>query len=373
MHFDLSKPQKLLQESARTFFKRECPLTRVRELMETGNGFDETLWTHMVDQGWTGLMLPEKYEGLELSIVELAALAEEMGRACTPSPFLATTWASVLIAESENTPIQTKYLKAIAEGSCMATVALQDAESGWNPNLVATTLQPTDDGFKLTGEKWYVLDAATADVLLVVAKKRDQLAIALIPRNREGISIESTPSIDETRKFSQVKFNEVTVSSEDLIAVGGQADKALQRSMHVGTIAVCADLIGLMQWMLETTVEYAKTRKQFGVPIGSFQAVQHQCADMLLLLESSRSATYYAAWALSEDDPASERAVSMAKAYCSDSGREIGNRACQVLGGIGFTWEHDLQLYYKRAKGDELLFGDATFHREELAKLILND
>jgi alkylation response protein AidB-like acyl-CoA dehydrogenase len=182
--------------------------------------------------------------------------------------------------------------------------------------------------------------------------------------------MKATPGLDQTRKLYDVAFEGVAVGSADVLAVGEAARRALDRSMQVATLLVCADMLGGMQWILEDAVEYAKTRQQFGKPIGSFQAVQHMCADMLLWTESSRSATYFAAWALDAEPENAARHVSTAKVYVSDASREVANRGVQVHGGIGFTWEHDLQLYYKRQKASEILFGDAGHHRARLADLV---
>lgn len=372
MDFDLSKPQKLLQESARTFFSRECPLQRVRELMETPTAFDEKLWASLADQGWLGLTLPEELGGLELGCVELAVVAEEMGRAVLPGPFLATTWAAALIDASQNDAARKQCLPGICEGTSKATVALLESDSGWNPDSLALAAAADGDGYRLQGAKQFVLDAEVADLILCVASDAAGLVIAAVPAGTEGLKITSTPGIDRTRKLYSVEFENVAVPSAVVVATGDAAEAALQKSLQVATVVACAELVGGMQWVLETAVEYVKTRKQFDRPVGSFQAVQHQCADMLLYTESARSATYYAAWALSEGDPSTDRGIAMAKAYCSDAAREVGNRGIQVHGGIGFTWEHDLHLFYRRAKSDELLFGDASFHREKIARLVVD-
>jgi len=186
------------------------------------------------------------------------------------------------------------------------------------------------------------------------------------------LSVKPMPSFDATRKLYEVGFEGVRVASGDALGADGDARGALAGALDAATAVLCAEMVGGMQWVLDTAVEYAKTRQQFGRPIGSFQAVQHMCADMLLLTESARSAAYYAAWALTENDPGASLAVSMAKAYCSDAHREVANRGVQVHGGIGFTWEHDLQLYYKRSKSSETLFGDATYHRERIARLVVD-
>ncbi len=372
MDFDLSKPQKLLQESARTYFSRECSLERVRELMETPTAFDEKQWSSLADQGWLGLTLPEDFGGLELGCVELAVVAEEMGRAVLPGPFLATTWAATLIDGSKNEDARKKLLPGICEGQCKATVALLESDSGWHPDAISLTATADKDGYRLSGSKQFVLDAEVADLILCVARDGAGLVIAAIPAGTTGLTITATPGIDRTRKLYSIDFDNVAVEAASVLATGATAEDALQRSLHVATVVAAAELVGGMQWTLETAVEYVKTRKQFDRPVGSFQAVQHQCADMLLFTESARSATYFAAWALTENDPSAERGVAMAKAYCSDAAREVGNRGVQVHGGIGFTWEHDLHLFYRRAKADELLFGDATFHREKIAQLVVD-
>ena len=227
--------------------------------------------------------------------------------------------------------------------------------------------------FSLTGRKLFVPDASVADLLVCVARDGDSLALLPIERGAEGLTVNPMPSMDATRKLYEVTFEGMTLADADALGADGDARGALQGALEVATAVLCAEMVGGMQWVLDTTVEYAKTRQQFGRPIGSFQAVQHMCADMLLLTESARSAAYYAAWVLTENDPAAHAAVSIAKAYCSDAYREVANRGVQVHGGIGFTWEHDLQLYYKRSKSSETLFGDANFHRERIARLIVDE
>lgn len=373
MDFDLSKPQQLLQQSARDFFKQECPAEKVRELMETDTAFDAKLWEGISDQGWTGLIVPEEFGGLGLGTVELAVVAEEMGRACLPSPFISTVWASALIARTGSEGQKAQYLEAISAGTMKATVALQEASADWNPEAVQLKAERTGGSFRLNGRKEFVTDAAVADVILVIARSGDDLVIVPVSRNAEGVTVTLTPSIDATRKLYSVDFADVTVPESDALETGYRVKEALDAATGVATVALCAEMIGGMQWTLDTTVEYAKTRMQFDKPIGIYQAVQHRCAEMVLFTESARSSVYYAAWALSENDPSAKLAVSMAKAYCSDSARETGNRGIQMHGGIGFTWEHNLHLYYKRAKSSEIMFGDATYHRELIAKEVVDE
>ncbi len=372
MDFDLSKPQKLLKDSARDFLTRECKLDRVRELMETGTAHDDRLWLAIADQGWTGLVVPEEHGGLGLGLVELAVVAEEMGRACLPGAFLSTLTAAALVERAGSADQRTKYLESIAAGELKATVAFLEEGASWEVDEIKLKATREGGNFQLSGRKLFVPDAETADLLICVARSGESLALMPVTRGADGLQIKATPSMDATRKLYEVTFANVSVAEADVFGADGDAQGALGQAIEVATVALCAEMVGGMQWVLDTTVEYAKTRQQFGRAIGSFQAVQHQCADMLLMTESARSATYYAAWTLTEGDPSASVAVSIAKAYCSDAYREVGNRGIQVHGGLGFTWEHDLQLYYKRSKSSETLFGDATFHRERIARIIVD-
>jgi alkylation response protein AidB-like acyl-CoA dehydrogenase len=372
MDFDLSKPQKLLKESARALLARECAPGRVRELMETETAHDEGLWQTLAEQGWTGLLVPEGVGGLGFGLVEMAAVAEEMGRACLPGAFLSTLYAAALVERAGSAGQRAKYLEPIAAGELKATVALLEEGASWDLEAVRLDASRGGGRFTLKGRKLFVPDAGVADLIVCVARDGDSLALLPLAREVEGLTVNPMPSMDATRKLYEVVFEGVSVAEDDVLGVDGDAREALRGASEVATAVLCAEMVGGMQWLLETTVEYAKTRQQFGRPIGSFQAVQHMCADMLLLTESARSAAYYAAWALNEHDPAARVAVSVAKAYCSDAYREVANRGVQVHGGIGFTWEHDLQLYYKRSKSSETLFGDATFHRERLARLVVD-
>ena len=372
MDFDLNKPQKLLKDSARALLARECKPERVRELMETETAHDDRLWQLIADQGWTGLLVPEENGGLGLGLVELAVVAEEMGRACLPGAFLSTVMAAALIQRAGNAEQRAKYLEPIAAGELKATVAFLEEDASWDVDGVRLEAARRDGQFSVTGKKLFVNDALAADLLICVARDGDQLVLLPVERGADGLSINPMPSMDGTRKVYEVSFENVAVAESEAFGADGDARGALAGALDVATAALSAEMVGGMQWVLDTTVEYAKTRQQFGRAIGSFQAVQHQCADMLLMTESARSAAYYAAWTLTENDPSARVAVAIAKAYCSDAYREVGNRGVQVHGGIGFTWEHDLQLYYKRSKASETLFGDATFHRERIARLIVD-
>ena len=368
MFFDLSKPQRLLKQSVRDFARREFSSEKVRDLMETEAGVDPDLWSEIADQGWIGLHLPEQVDGLGLGAVDLAVVAEELGYACAPGPWLFVNWAATLLCACGDTDIVPK----LAEGISTATVASHEFETGWSQkhDYLATSFDSAQ--MQLNGQKRLVCNAEHAKWLVVTALEADEFVIVLVPRETEGLSITVSPGMDQTRRYYECVFDNVRVSQTQVLARGAKAEEAWEKAALVTTVAASAEMVGLMQWMLEATVEYSNTRKQFDKPIGSFQAVQAKCADMLMHTESARSATWYAAWALQEDDADHAKAVSIAKAYVSDAVHKVGNMAIQAHGGIGFTWEHDLQLYYKRARADEYLLGDATEHRERIASSIFS-
>ena len=366
MEFELSKPQKLLQKSTRDLFSRECPHKRVRELMATDTAFNPELWAAVADQGWLGIHLDEEAGGLGLGVVDLAVVAEEMGRACFPGPFLGTVWAATLVAAASP---KSKLLEPLTTGASKGAVALLEADTTSNPADVQLKATADGAGVKLNGKKTYVIDAGVADVIVVVARGEKGLSLLAVPAKTAGVKITPIAPVDQTRKLYDVELTDVKLGADAVLATGDAASAALTRSLEVATVVVAADMLGGMQWILEAAVEYAKTRQQFGKTIGTFQSVQHMCADMLLWTESSRSAIYYAGWALDAEPSDAARAVSLAKAYTSDASREVANRGVQVHGGIGFTWEHDLQLYYKRSKASEVLFGDSAYHRNLLAAL----
>ncbi len=361
MHFDLTKPQKLFAQSVREFCDREFPATRVRELMETDSGIDDRLWQEFADQGWLGLHISEDDDGLGLGIVDLAVLAEEFGRACVPGPWLATTWGASLL-EAIGGPIAKEVLPKIVDGSTKVAVGALEQGGSWN--LCVDNLDTTFNAGVLNGQKQLVQNAGQADHLLVPVRVNNEIGIVIVASSADGVSITKTPGIDATRTLYRVDLNGVAVSADQVLATGTEAATAWKQAIRIATVIAAAEMLGLQEWMLRETVEYAKTRKQFGKTIGSFQAVQHMCADILQLTESARAAVWYAAWAAQEETDDADQAVSVAKAYTSDAARRAGNLAVQTHGGIGFTWEHDLHLYYKRAKANEFLFGDTCFHRE---------
>ncbi len=372
MDFDLTETQKLFKRSARELFATECPPSLVREMIEKGEPYSEPLWNKLVEQGWTGLIFSEDDGGMGLGMVEMAVAFEEMGYALVPGEFLSTVALAGPILARGSAEQREKYLKAVCEGRARATVALLEEKANWNIDSVELIASETPEGYRLSGRKLFVTDAAVADCIITAARVGSDLALLIVDRDAPGLSITPMLGLDASRGLSEVAFEGVEIPSSSLIASGAAAREALQEALNIATIAVSAEMVGGMQWALETSVEYAKTRKQFGKPIGQFQAIQHHCANMLLMCESARSAVYYAAWVMGNDPKQAPLAVSMAKTYASDSYREVGNLSIQVLGGLGFTWEENIHFYYKRAKASELLFGDAIFHRERIASLLVD-
>jgi len=359
MQFGLSESQEILKDNARKFFAGECPMNQVRKLAETGSAYDAGLWSKMAAQGFTGIIFPEEYGGMGMSVVDLILLMEEAGRALVPGPFFATVALAATVIDAVATDAQKKkYLAPICSGDARSTLAEMEAGAGWGSRVGEKTAVANG---KLTGEKLFVPDAGVADFLVVTAGG----GVFVVQRNAPGMSVTPMPAMDLTRSVYAVRFD--STPAEKL----GEASK-MERATNVATAALVAEMVGGMQRILDMSVEYAKTRKQYGKAIGAFQAVQHQCADMYLETESSRSAAYYAAWALDHDPAQAATAVSIAKMYASDACRTVGNRGVQIHGGMGFTWENDLHLYYRRAKASETMLGDATFHRERIARLVID-
>jgi alkylation response protein AidB-like acyl-CoA dehydrogenase len=358
MQFGLSESQQILKDTARKFFANESPIAQVRKLMESDTAFDAALWQKLADQGFTGIIFPEEYGGMGLGIVELILLMEEAGYALLPGPLFSSLFAGAVLHACGSDAQQKKYLSGICNGQARATVAFLESNASWD----AENLGLSASSGKLNGTKLFVTDAASANFILVVTSG----GVYLVEAKTPGVKIEPMKGMDLTRKIYSVQFS--NTPAEKLSGNGA----GLARALNIATAALAAEMTGGMQRVLETTVAYAKTRKQFGKPIGIFQAVQHMCADMYLETESARSAAYYAAWALEENAPEAATSVSIAKMYASDAARTVGNRGIQVHGGMGFTWENDVHLYYRRAKASETMLGDAIFHRERIAKVVID-
>ncbi len=376
MNFGFNDEQELLRSTARKFFENECGSDTVRRLMETPEGISPDLWTKIAEQGWLGLVFPEAYDGMGLGLVDLVVLMEEMGRAVVPGPYFSTVLLGGLAVLEAGSEAQKKeWLPKIAAGDKRVALAWMEPSAQLGPAGVTLTATEKGGRYTLSGTKLFVHDAHTADALVVAARTRpgagaEGVSLFLLPRDTSGLRVTLLPTMDQTRKLCEVTCADATVGADALLGAAGAGWAPLGRVLDRATVALCAEMCGGAQKVLDMTVEYAKIRQAFGRPIGSYQGVKHRAADMLVDVENGKSITYYAAWALDEGAAEAPLAVSMAKAYVSDAFRRVAAAGIQLHGGIGFTWEHDLHLYFKRAKGSEFTFGDATHHRERVAQLV---
>ncbi|HXP03077.1 MAG TPA: acyl-CoA dehydrogenase [Stellaceae bacterium] len=377
MDIGFSEEQELLRDTARKFLDSACTTKFVRERMATQEGMTPEFWSQIAEQGWLGINFSEDDGGSGLGLTDLVVLMEEMGRAVMPGPYLATALlGGAAIREAGSAAQRQEYLPRIAAGELRATLASTEPNARWDASGITMNAQSMRGGFTLSGSKLFVPDAHLADTIVVAARTRDGstmedgVSLFLVPKDAAGLGVALMPSIDETRKLCEVRFDNVAVPQTALLGELHEGWPSLARVYDGAAVALSAEICGGAQRVLEMTVEYAKLRETFGKPIGSYQGVKHKCADMLVEVENAKSLTYYAAWAVDEKQPDAKLAVSMAKAYASDASRKVSNAGIQLHGGIGMTWEHDLHLYMKRAKASEVAFGDATWHRERVASLL---
>jgi len=353
MDFGFSEEQDLLRDAARDFLAKECPMTTVRRLMEDESGHSRALWEQMAQLGWLGLIVPEKYGGAGLDFVDLVVVLEEMGRVVLPGPYLSTAvQAVVCLLDAGTGDQQARYLPDIASGRLLATVALLEPNGRWDAGGIEATATADGSGYRLDGTKLFVPDGHIAELLIVAAltpgsTAEDGVSLFCVDRRTPGVETVPLKSMDQTRRLAEVRLDGVSVEGGSLLGEMGAGWRTVSRLGDRAKVALCAEMCGGAQRVLDMSVEYAKVREQFGRPIGSFQAIQHKCADMLVQVESSKSATYYAAWAVAGDVPGAPLAAAMAKAYCSDAYRVVAGEGIQIHGGIGFTWEHDMHIYFK--------------------------
>ncbi len=369
MDFGFSEEQEMLRESARGLLEKECPSTVVRRLIEDDRGYDAGLWRKLAGLGWTGMVVPEAYGGASLSYVDLVLVLEEMGRVLLPSPFIWTTMVAEAIKNAGSDAQKDSLLPKIAAGDLIATVAWMEPSGLWGADGIAMAARKRGNGYTLDGVKLFVNDAHLADYLLVATRTGGKgITLFAIEAKRAGIGIAPLKTMDSTRRLSEVRFTGVKAAAADVVGTVGDGWKTLADIIDKGKVMLAAEMMGGAQKVLDMTVEYAKVRVQFGRPIGSFQAVQHKCANMMIDVEGAKSAVYYAAWAVSNGVAEAPLAAALAKAAASDAYRRVSADGIQVHGGIGFTWDHDMHLYFKRAKSSEFTFGDATYNRELVAQ-----
>ena len=369
MILGVSAEQEELRASVRRFLADRVPISAVRSLMDAVDGGDPAVWKMAGQQlGLQGIAIPEEYGGSGFTFAEQAIVLEELGAALYGGPYLASAVlaANVLLASGDETA-KKAYLPGIASGETIATLAFTEEDGSWEADATRLTATAAGDGWRLDGRKSFVLDGHTASLILVVGRTESGLSVFAVPGDAEGLTRTPLPTLDQTRKLARLDFDGV---SGTLIGADGSGEALLGRILDIAAVAQAAEQLGGAQRALDMAVEYAKVRHQFGRPIGSFQAIKHRCADLLLEVESLRSAVIYAAAAVAEDSSEVPAVAALVKAYASDVYFHVAAENIQIHGGIGFTWEHDAHLYFKRAKASELFLGDATLHRERLATRI---
>jgi alkylation response protein AidB-like acyl-CoA dehydrogenase len=374
VNFAFSEEQEELRASVKRFLEAKSPVSEVRRLMETPDGYDPAVWSQMANElGLQSLHIPEGYGGSGFSFVELTVVLEEMGRALLCAPFFSTVaLAANAILNAGTEDQKGKLLPGLAAGEQTATVAFTEPAGKWDASGITMEATPEGGAYRLDGTKMFVLDGHTAGLVVVAARRpgssgADGISLFTVDGDAAGLTRTALATMDQTRKQARLDFSGV---SAQLLGEEGTGWAALSKTLDQAAVCLSAEMVGGAQRCLDMSVEYAKVRIQFGRPIGSFQAIKHKCADMLLEVESAKSAAYYAGWAAAEDNDELPVVASLAKAYCSDAYFHAAAENIQIHGGIGFTWEHDAHLYFKRAKSSEILLGDATYHRELLAQRI---
>ena len=374
MGITLTDAQEELRDLVRGFLAEKAPSEAVRRWMDSDEGYDPGVWHQMAQQlGLHGLALPEQYGGAGYGLAELAVILEEMGRRLLPAPFFSTIGlAAQALLASEDDQACRRYLPRIAKGEMTATMAVCDENGSWDLSDVTTSAQRGDVDWCLSGTKMFVIDGETADVILVIARADDGLGLFAVDRGAPGVGTTRLETLDPTRRLARVDLQNCQCQR---IGSAGDAAPFLRRALDVANVALAAEQVGGAQACLDAAVEYAKVRVQFDRPIGSFQAIKHKCADMLVEIESAKAAVLYAASLAVDADDASaaeEFAIcaALVSAYCSAAYTHAAKENIQIHGGIGFTWEHDAHLYLKRAKTSELLFGAPAAHRARIAELV---
>ena len=377
MNLNFNEDQEELRRSAKAFLAEHSSSERVREAMVTEAGFSTEVWAKISgEMGWPALLFAEEYGGFGLTQVDLVALLEEMGGRLLCSPFFSSiVLAGQAIQFTGNEDQKSRWLQALASGETLATLALTESSGRYDPDGIQLTARRDGGHLILDGVKTYVPDGGGADLFVVAARDpgtsgADGIRLVLVPAGTEGVSARTLPTVDQTRRQGEIRFSSARVPAENLLDAPDAGWDALSHILDLAAIALAAEQIGGAQAILDQTVAYAKERVQFGRPIGSFQAVKHKCADMCVAVESARSAVYYAAAAAATGSDELPELASMAKAYCSEAFFACAADAIQVHGGVGFTWEYDCHLYFKRAKSTETFLGDPVWHREQVAQRI---
>jgi len=375
MDFDFTREQRLLRSSAREFLKKECPTSLIREMKDNEKGYSPALWEKMAGLGWLGLMIPENYGGLGGNFLDLSILLEAMGEVCMPGPFFSTVvLGSSMITEAGSKGQKQKILPMVADGELILSLAYAEPGSRYGADGIHASAKKNNDGFVINGTKLFAENAHIADYLLCLArtdegeKAEEGLTLFLVDAKDPGIhcTVLKTLAYD---KQCEVVFENVKVPDEHVIGERGRGWNLLEKTTDQAAIAKCAEMLGSLEAVLKMTVNYAKERVQFGHPIGSFQAIQHHCANMLMDVEGSKVLAYQAAWRIAEGHP-SGLEISMAKAFTGEAAQRVSRLGIQIHGAMGFCEETDVHLYYRRVKAGEVSFGDGNYHYEKVAQWI---
>jgi alkylation response protein AidB-like acyl-CoA dehydrogenase len=374
LDFGFSEEQEMLRDAVKRFLTDNCSTKFVRQMMADETAHDSGFWQKLVGQGWPGLLIPEQFGGTNGTFLDMTVVIEEMGKAILPGPFFAAALLGApVFIEGASDALKKEFLPKMAEGKFIATLAIAEAGGSFDAGGIGIKANKKGSGYTITGEKFFVPDAHVADAIVVAARTggagEKGVTLLCVPAKEKGVTVTQLKTVDMTRRVCHVKFD--NVQADTVIGKENEGWPVLRRVLDVATAALSTEMVGTAQKALDIAVEYAKTRVQFGKPIGSFQAVKHKCVDMMVAVENSRSLTYYASWTVDERVPEAATAVPMAKAYASDMAKNVTSEAIQVHGGIGFTWEHDMHLYHRRALAGEANLGNAPVHREVVAKSLL--
>ena len=369
MDLEFTSEQEALRDGVRALLENECAPAVLRALVERGEA-PTGLWKQQVELGFPALALPEELGGLGLGAVELLVLAEETGRFAAPGPWLATaTQFAPIVFEAATDEQRGRFLSPVAEGTLTGALAIAETATGAVPETVRSVARRTADGWRLSGEKFAVVDGGTADEIAVVAAIDEpsdrRLGVFVVPRS--DLDVQQVDTLDATRPWASLQLSDVRVEDERALGTPGESYDAIKRGLETATMCIAAEIVGVCSRLFEMTLDYAKVREQFGKPIGTFQAIKHKLADCYVELERARACVYFAAATLAEDDTRRSVAVAMAKAAASDCSVRLVQEALQTHGGIGYTWEHDLQFFLMRAKADAVLLGSAATHRARVA------
>jgi alkylation response protein AidB-like acyl-CoA dehydrogenase len=377
MDFQLNEEQEELRQMARGFLTERSGPEQVRDAMQNPIGYDIETWRQIaVELGWPSVHIPEAYGGLGLGHVDLAVLLEATGEALLCAPFFSTVALGVNAILQIGTEAQkAEQLPELAGGAQTATLAFAEASGQWDASGIETIATPDGNGFRLEGRKCWVVDGHSADVLFVAARVpgsigEEGLSVFRLPGDTPGVTRKARATMDQTRRLAEIELSGVRVGPEALLGESGQAWPGLRRTLDLAAIALAAEQVGGAQRCLDLSVSYSGEREQFARPIGSFQAIKHKCADMLVAVETARSALYYAACIADDGSDDLTTNASLAKAWCSEAYFQCAAESIQIHGGVGFTWEYDPHLHFKRARASESWLGDPNYHRERIAGAI---